>query len=67
MTNRRGEIMSRADTPDRCSTRRRWGGAKIFPDYQFVVAQAPSVEDQFYKDFTSNFLNVGFIFQVILQ
>jgi lipid-A-disaccharide synthase len=35
--------------------------ARFFPDYQFVVAQAPSVEDEFYKKFTSEHSNVGVV------
>lgn len=31
----------------------------FFPDYQFIVAEAPSVEDSFYKKFTQSFPNVS--------
>jgi lipid-A-disaccharide synthase len=33
--------------------------SKYFPDHQFVVAQAPSVEDNFYKTFTQKYPNVS--------
>ncbi len=33
--------------------------SKYFPDHQFIVAQAPSVEDDFYKTFTKQFPNVS--------
>jgi lipid-A-disaccharide synthase len=33
--------------------------SKYFPDYQFVVAQAPSVPDEFYKLFTGRYPNVA--------
>ena len=33
--------------------------SKHFPDHQFVVAQAPSVDDSFYKLFTQRFPNVS--------
>jgi lipid-A-disaccharide synthase len=33
--------------------------SKYFPNYQFIVAQAPSVEDNFYKTFTQKFPNVS--------
>ena len=33
--------------------------SKFFPHYQFVVAEAPSVEDEFYRIFTSKFPNVS--------
>jgi len=32
--------------------------SKSFPDYQFVVAEAPSVEDEFYKSYTKPYPNV---------
>jgi lipid-A-disaccharide synthase len=35
------------------------GVSKYFPDHQFVVAQAPSVEDSFYKTFTDQYPNVS--------
>jgi lipid-A-disaccharide synthase len=35
------------------------GVCKYFPDHQFVVAQAPAVEDEFYKTFTDQYPNVG--------
>jgi len=33
--------------------------SKFFPDHQFVVAEAPSVEDEFYKTFTRPYVNVS--------
>lgn len=33
--------------------------SRFFPDYQFVVAEAPSVEDEFYKTFTQSYPNVS--------
>ena len=33
--------------------------SKFFPDYQFIVAEAPSVEDEFYKTFTRSYSNVS--------
>ncbi|MFI5133225.1 MAG: lipid-A-disaccharide synthase [Chitinophagales bacterium] len=33
--------------------------SKKFPDYQFIVAQAPSVDDDFYKTFTQQYPNVS--------
>src|SRR5205809_1566156 len=33
--------------------------SKFFPDYQFIVAEAPSVEDEFYKTFTQHYTNVS--------
>jgi lipid-A-disaccharide synthase len=33
--------------------------SKFFPDEQFVVAQAPAVDDQFYKTFTDEYPNVN--------
>ncbi len=33
--------------------------SKFFPNYQFVVAEAPSVEDVFYKPFTQQYENVS--------
>lgn len=35
------------------------GVSTHFPDYKFVVAQAPSVEDEFYKTFTDQYPNVS--------
>jgi lipid-A-disaccharide synthase len=35
------------------------GVSKHFPDYQFVVAQAPAVPDDFYKIFTDRYPNVS--------
>jgi lipid-A-disaccharide synthase len=35
------------------------GVCKHFPGYKFVVAQAPSVEDEFYKIFTDQYPNVS--------
>jgi lipid-A-disaccharide synthase len=33
--------------------------SKSFPDHQFIVAEAPSVEDEFYKTFTTQYSNVS--------
>ena len=33
--------------------------SKFFPHYQFIVAEAPSVEDQFYRNFTKPYSNVS--------
>jgi lipid-A-disaccharide synthase len=33
--------------------------SKFFPGYQFVVAEAPSVENEFYQNFTKAFSNVS--------
>jgi len=33
--------------------------SKFFPGYQFIIAEAPSVEDEFYKNFTKSFSNVS--------
>jgi lipid-A-disaccharide synthase len=33
--------------------------SKFFPEYQFVIAEAPSIEDEFYKSFTANYSNVS--------
>jgi lipid-A-disaccharide synthase len=33
--------------------------SKFFPDHQFIVAEAPSVEDEFYKTFTRHYTNVS--------
>jgi lipid-A-disaccharide synthase len=33
--------------------------SKFFPDYEFIVAEAPSVEDEFYKPFTLPYTNVS--------
>ncbi len=35
--------------------------SKDFPDHQFIIAQAPSVEDAFYRSFTESFSNVSFV------
>jgi lipid-A-disaccharide synthase len=35
------------------------GVSKYFPDHQFIVAQAPSVEDSFYKTFADQYPNVS--------
>jgi lipid-A-disaccharide synthase len=35
------------------------GVSKHFPGHQFVVAQAPSVEDEFYKTYTDQYPNVS--------
>jgi len=32
--------------------------AKNFPDHTFIVAKAPSIEDEFYEDFIRGFANV---------
>ncbi|MEO8853064.1 MAG: lipid-A-disaccharide synthase [Ginsengibacter sp.] len=32
--------------------------SKNFPDYQFIIAKAPSVEDEFYNGFIENYKNV---------
>lgn len=45
--------------------------SKNFPDYQFVVAQAPAVEDAFYKQFTNHYPNISIVqnrtYDVLLQ
>ena len=33
----------------------------FFPDHQFVIAQAPAIEDEFYENFTSESNNVSII------
>lgn len=33
--------------------------SRFFPEYQFIVAEAPSVEDEFYQQFTKNYSNVS--------
>ena len=33
--------------------------SKFFPDYQFIVAEAPSVDDEFYKKLTKSYSNVS--------
>lgn len=33
--------------------------SKFFHGYEFIVAEAPSVEDQFYRDFTKSYSNVS--------
>ena len=33
--------------------------SKFFPDHQFIVAEAPSVENEFYQNFTKSFSNVS--------
>src|SRR4029453_4144359 len=33
--------------------------SKFFPHHQFIVAEAPSVEDQFYRNFTKPYSNVS--------
>ncbi|HET9823855.1 MAG TPA: lipid-A-disaccharide synthase, partial [Chitinophagaceae bacterium] len=33
--------------------------SKFFPGHQFIVAEAPSVEDEFYKEFTKPYSNVS--------
>lgn len=32
--------------------------SKNFPDHEFIIAQAPSIEDEFYTGFTENYKNV---------
>ncbi|ANH82605.1 lipid-A-disaccharide synthase [Niabella ginsenosidivorans] len=45
--------------------------SKNFPDYQFVVAQAPAVEDAFYKQFTGSYPNISTVqnrtYDILLQ
>lgn len=45
--------------------------SKKFPDHQFIVAQAPSIEDSFYESHTSQFPNVSFVknktYQLLLE
>jgi len=45
--------------------------SKLFPDYQFVVAEAPSIESAFYKKFTNAYSNVRTIknktYELLLQ
>jgi len=45
--------------------------SKLFPDYQFVVAEAPSIETAFYKKFTNAYSNVRTIknktYELLLQ
>jgi lipid-A-disaccharide synthase len=33
--------------------------SKFFPGYQFIIAEAPSVEDEFYRNFTKPYSNVS--------
>ena len=33
--------------------------SKFFPGYQFIIAEAPSVEDEFYSNFTKRYSNVS--------
>lgn len=35
--------------------------SKSFPDHQFIIAQAPSVEDDFYRSITGPYPNVSFV------
>lgn len=35
--------------------------SKHFPDYQFIIAQAPAIEDEFYKNYTAVYSNVSFV------
>lgn len=35
--------------------------AQNFPDYEFIVAKAPSIEDEFYEDFIKDYSNVKMI------
>jgi lipid-A-disaccharide synthase len=32
-----------------------------FPNYQFIIAQAPAIEDEFYKNYTAEYSNVSFV------
>ncbi|MBZ4190191.1 lipid-A-disaccharide synthase [Niabella beijingensis] len=45
--------------------------SREFPDYQFVVAQAPAVENSFYQQFTREYPNVSIVnnrtYDVLLQ
>jgi lipid-A-disaccharide synthase len=45
--------------------------SRYFPNYQFIVAQAPSIENSFYEAFTSRFPNVSSVtnktYQLLLQ
>ena len=34
---------------------------KHFPDHQFIIAQAPAIEDSFYKQFTRQYPNVSWV------
>ena len=53
-------IAGKPETGDRKKTSGDAGRtSKFFPDYQFVVAEAPSVEDEFYKTFTQSYSNVS--------
>ena len=44
---------------------------KNFPDHQFIIAQAPSIEDDFYKPFTRQYPNVSSVnnktYQLLMQ
>jgi lipid-A-disaccharide synthase len=35
--------------------------SKYFPEYQFIVGEAPSVEDEFYQQFTKDYSNVSVV------
>jgi lipid-A-disaccharide synthase len=35
--------------------------SKHFPGYQFIIAQAPAIEDEFYKNYTAEYSNVSFV------
>ena len=35
--------------------------SKSFPEYEFVVAKAPGIEDDFYKELLKNYTNVSFV------
>jgi lipid-A-disaccharide synthase len=35
--------------------------SKHFPDHQFIIAQAPAIEDEFYKNYTAEYNNVSFV------
>ncbi len=45
--------------------------SKSFPGYQFIIAQAPSVADEFYKAFTQPYSNVSLVnnktYELLLQ
>ncbi len=35
--------------------------SKHFPGYRFIIAQAPAIEDEFYKNYTAAYDNVSFV------
>lgn len=45
--------------------------SKDFPDYQFIIAEAPSIDDSFYKTFTEQYSNVSAVknqtYQLLMQ